>query len=46
MIIDMGAYQSAEFLSAKIPEIFKNELKPLSTRGEDSKAFISNLEAD
>jgi hypothetical protein len=44
MIIDMGGYQSAEFLSAKILEIFKNELKPLST-GEDSKAFISNLES-
>ena len=45
MITDMGAYQSAEFLSAKIPEIFKNDLKPLSTTGEDSKAFVSNLES-
>lgn len=45
MIIDMGAYQSAEFLSAKILEIFKNELKPLSTTDYDSKAFVTNLES-
>jgi hypothetical protein len=43
MIIDMGAYQSAEFLSAKALEIFKSELKPLSI-DDDSKAFVTNLE--
>jgi hypothetical protein len=44
IIKDMGAYQSADLLSAKALEIFKSELKPLST-DDDSKAFVTNLES-
>lgn len=44
IIIDMGAYQRANLLSAKTLEIFKSELKPLST-DDDSKVFVVNLES-
>ncbi|CAN5754705.1 hypothetical protein BH23THE1_BH23THE1_33700 [soil metagenome] len=42
-IIDLGAYQSAQELSAKALEIFNSELKPLSA-DEGSKIFVTNLE--
>jgi hypothetical protein len=42
--IDLGAYQSAQELSAKALEIFNSELKPLST-DEGSKIFVTNLES-